>query len=294
MNPRHRAKPRLLFESIIRGPIMKKNSWALIPLIIVNSLSLFGFATFASNPDYLKKFPWAEPIFEISYPLFSRLQILLAVSAMIYVLWNQCSKVWMKAFVAIIITSLTSELAGTSVGIPFGAYGYSSLLGFKILGKVPALIPLSWFYMSIASYDLVSQRSKSNRFSLFRVTLSSLVLLVWDLVLDPAMSHLTPFWLWENPGGFFGMPTSNLVGWFITGFFLMLWLEILKAHEWLKALPQYFSRNFYLSNLMLPLGMCLISQLWTPVLLSLGALLPIILSTEDFKKLKHFQKEALA
>lgn len=273
---------------------MKKTSRALIPLLAVNSLSLFGFATFASNPDYLKQFPWAEPIFEVSYPLFSRLQILLAISAMVYALWRHCSKVWMKAFIAITVTSLTSELAGTSVGIPFGAYGYSSLLGFKILEKVPALIPLSWFYMSIASYDIVSQRIKSHQFSLFRVTLSSLVLLVWDLVLDPAMSHLTPFWLWENPGGFFGMPTSNLVGWFITGFFLMLWLEFLKANEWLKELPEHFSRNFYLANLMLPLGMCLISQLWIPVILSLSALLPIILSTKDFKKFKHFQKEALA
>lgn len=267
---------------------------ALFPLVFINLLSLFGFATFASNPDYLKMFPWAEPIFEISYPLFSRLQILLAFTGMVIVLRKNCSKSWLKPFLAITLTSLTSELAGTSVGIPFGAYGYSSLLGFKILDKVPALIPLSWFYMSLASYDMVRLKFSTSRWSWLRIGLSSLVLLIWDLVLDPAMSHLTPFWLWENPGGFFGMPTSNLVGWFITGFFLMLWLEFFNAREWLKTLPAHFTQYFYLANLMLPLGMCLISKLWTPVLLSLGALLPLLISQEHIKKLKFFTRESLA
>jgi len=266
----------------------------LLPLVFVNLLSLIGFATFANNPDYLKWFPWAEPIFEISYPLFSRIQILLAFGSMVFVLRKSCSTLWVKAFFAIAVTSLSSEILGTSFGIPFGAYGYSSLLGYKILDRVPVLIPLSWFYMSLASYDLVRARIRSTRFSFPRIMIASFILLVWDLVLDPAMSHLTPFWLWENPGGFFGMPTSNLVGWFITGLFLMLWLELFKAYRWLEALPKNFSKLFYLANLMLPLGMCLISRLWLPVILSVGSLLPVLLKTTDIKNPISRTKESLA
>lgn len=266
----------------------------LLPLVLVNLLSLIGFSTFATNPDYLRWFPWAEPVLEISYPLFSRLQILFAFGSMIFVLRKFCSNLWVKAFFAIAVTSLSSEILGTSFGIPFGAYGYSSLLGYKILDRVPVLIPLSWFYMSVASYDLVRARLKSTRFSFPRIMIASFILLVWDLVLDPAMSHLTPFWLWENPGGFFGMPTSNLVGWFITGFFLMLWLEVFKAYRWLERLPPNFSKLFYLSNLMLPLGMCLISKVWLPVILSLSSLLPVLVTPQELKNLISRPKESLA
>lgn len=269
-------------------------STALLPVVVVNLLSLIGFATFASNPDYLKMFPWAEPLFEISYPLFSRLQILLATGTLVVILTKFCSTSWVRPFLALAITSLTSELIGTNFGIPFGAYGYSALLGFKILDKVPALIPLSWFYMSLASYDLVRQHFSNPKFNFTRVTLSAIVLLVWDLVLDPAMSHLTPFWIWENPGGFFGMPTSNLVGWFITGFVLMVWLEFFRAYQWLTLLPENFMKLFYVANLMLPLGMCLISRLWIPVVLSVGALLPFLLPPHRINQIVIKAKGSLA
>jgi putative membrane protein len=48
--------------------------------------------------------------------------------------------------------SLGSELLGTSTGFPFGDYSYLSGLGYKIAGLVPFTIPLSWFYMGLASY----------------------------------------------------------------------------------------------------------------------------------------------
>ena len=44
--------------------------------------------------------------------------------------------------------SLASELLGTGLGIPFGPYSYTSLLGPKWFELVPLLIPLSWFTMS--------------------------------------------------------------------------------------------------------------------------------------------------
>jgi putative membrane protein len=249
---------------------------ALLPLVGVNLLSLFGFATFAANPDYLKMFPWAEPIMEISYPLFSRLQILLAFGAVIFTIRKNCSRVWIKSFFAIILTSLASELIGTTYGIPFGAYGYSSLLGYKVLDRVPWLIPLSWFYMSLASYDLIRSRITVETFSLKRIFGSAILLLVWDLVLDPAMSRLAPFWYWQNPEGLLGTPNSNLIGWWVTGLALMSWLEFFKAHQWLKKMPHKFLTYFYFANLMLPLGMCLLSQLWLPVVLVGVVLLPIL------------------
>src|SRR5512140_348966 len=39
--------------------------------------------------------------------------------------------------------SLTAELIGTSTGLPFGPYSYTTLLGYRIGGLVPFPIPLS-------------------------------------------------------------------------------------------------------------------------------------------------------
>ena len=85
---------------------------------------------------------------------------------------------------------------------------------------------------------------------------------VLQLSLDPAMSHLTPFWLWANPGWYYGMPAFNLFGWFVTGVVILGAMEWLGAEKMIRRLPENFCLVFYLANLMLPVGMCLVAQLW--------------------------------
>ena len=57
-------------------------------------------------------------------------------------------------FCLIHLTSLTSELSGTTVGLPFGPYHYTAGLGPKWFDHVPLLIPLSWFMMAVPSYAI--------------------------------------------------------------------------------------------------------------------------------------------
>ncbi|HLP90970.1 MAG TPA: carotenoid biosynthesis protein [Nostocaceae cyanobacterium] len=122
-----------------------------------------------------------------------------------------------------VLISLTSELLGTSTGFPFGHYSYLSGLGYKIAGLVPFTIPLSWFYVGFVAYLLARVGLEVDKKpSLLRhvgaVMLGSLLLTSWDFVLDPAMSQTTlPFWFWEKPGAFFGMPYQNFAGWLGTG-----------------------------------------------------------------------------
>jgi putative membrane protein len=50
----------------------------------------------------------------------------------------------------------------------------------------------------------------------------AVLLMAWDLVLDPAMSQTSlPFWEFEEIGEFFGMPYRNLSGWVATGMVFM-------------------------------------------------------------------------
>jgi putative membrane protein len=105
----------------------------------------------------------------------------------------------------------------------------------------------------------------------------SLILLVWDLALDPAMSAATSYWRWAETGPYYGMPWSNLLGWYVTGVLLLVVLAGLGADRWLSRVPPTFLAAFYGWNLVLPLGMSAAAGLWGAVLVTLAALSLVLL-----------------
>lgn len=161
---------------------------------------------------------------------------------------------WLTFMIPAIGISLISELLGTSTGFPFGAYHYLSGLGYKIGGLVPFTIPLSWFYLGFSSYLIarvgLNQLSLNNWLKdLGAIVFGALLLTSWDFVLDPGMSQArVPFWQWDQPGAFFGMPYQNFVGWFGTGVVFMTVATLIWR---LKPL------NFDRISLTIPVGMYL-------------------------------------
>lgn len=234
----------------------------------MNLTSIFGYATFSRNTDLLVRFPWSQPIFENAYWVFARLQILLAFFAMLALLQKSVGKLWVRSFWWAVGISLVSELSGTTWGLPFGSYEYTDLLGPTVMGKVPYLIPLSWFFMGVASYGLAQLIFSAKSFSLPRVLLASWILVSWDLTLDPAMSHLAPFWTWSDAGPYFGTPILNLVGWYATGVLIHLGFEGLRVFEWMAKISPSQLLLFYGANLILPLGIVVAAGLWEAVLIS--------------------------
>lgn len=246
--------------------------WLLFALVVVEAFSLLGYAYFVQNPENLLKWPWAAEIFPRSYELFAQAQIVLALLALAAFLWTSVRWRAVPAFVACYAVSLAVELAGTTYGLPFGAYEYSALLGPKIAGRVPYLVPVGWFVMAMPAYALVSRRFHGF-FGFFpRVFFAAVLLVTWDLTLDPAMSFLTPFWVWAGEGDFFGMPWLNVVGWFATALVIMTFFEALGVRRWASELPAAFLTTFYLANLALPFGFVVFAGLWQPVALTAGVL----------------------
>ena len=239
-------------------------------LLALNAVSIFGYGTFGIHPELVARWTWAGPIFNLAYPVFAQLQIVVAWAVFQLVLHRRSGWRWLPAFAATFVLSLASEWAGTTYGIPFGKYEYTALLGPKLLDKVPWLIPVSWFFMGLASYGVVVRLQGTRlRSAIFRIVAGAVLLTSWDLSLDPAMSHLTPFWLWENPGWYYGMPELNLFGWFVTGLVIMAAFELLGGEKLVAGLPRNFALVFYLANLMLPFGMCVVAELWLAALVTL-------------------------
>lgn len=168
------------------------------------------------------------------------------------------------------LLSLCSELLGTGIGIPFGEYRYTGALGSKWFDHVPVVIPLSWFFMAVPSYAIA--RAAYPHHTAYRVLMASMVLLSWDLSLDPAMSRATAYWLWAEPGAYYGMPWLNLFGWYTTGLALMGALALLRADRWIIRLPLRWLAGFYGVNLLLPVGMSVAAGLWGAVAATSGAL----------------------
>jgi putative membrane protein len=102
--------------------------------------------------------------------------------------------------------------------------------------------------------------------------LGAYLLTAWDLALDPAMSYLTPYWVWEDSGPFYGMPWVNLAGWMGTGIVLMAILEALGSRRWGTRLPLSWLTAYYAVVLLMPLGMVLAAGLWWSVLAVAAAL----------------------
>ncbi|MCS7050908.1 MAG: carotenoid biosynthesis protein, partial [Thermomicrobium sp.] len=153
------------------------------------------------------------------------LYIVLGAAAMLsFALATLGSRRALSFFVLSTSISLGAELIGTSTGWPFGNYAYTSGLGPKILDRVPFTIPLSWFTVGLASWLFAAQiGARWFRTTRPEVTipLGVWLLVVWDLVLDPAMAHeamQARFWVWHQTGSYYGMPVINFVGWALTGF----------------------------------------------------------------------------
>jgi putative membrane protein len=46
--------------------------------------------------------------------------------------------------------------------------------------------------------------------------LASLIMVAWDVTMDPDWSTLDRAWIWQDGGAYFGVPLSNFFGWFLT------------------------------------------------------------------------------
>ena len=257
--------------------------WA---LLFINAISIFGYATFTLHPELFARYPWSPPIYAVSYPLFARLQILLCFWLCIRACYKVFAWRWLVYFTPAFLISFLMEFGGTSYGIPFGKYSYTSLLGWQLGNKVPILIPISWFCMALCCYLLATQivgpmqRRTNHRtlsrwqFSMGRIAMASLLLVSWDFTLEPAMSQLTPYWIWEDSGVFFfGVAVRNLLGWLVTGFLIFLSFEILKLGDYSQQFGRAWPARFYLLNLSLPVGLSIAGGAWSPVILTMTTLL---------------------
>jgi len=238
-------------------------------LAAFTALAVFGYWNFALHPERLPATPLAGSFYVISFQFFAQSHVLVAAATLATVLTRRAGARWLGAFAVVYVLSFSAEHLGTGYGVPFGGYGYTGLLGVKVGGRVPALIPVSWFLMAVPSWVLSRWALPRHDQRMQRLLLGAGWMVAWDLALDPAMSFLTPYWLWEHAGPYYGMPLLNLLGWGVTAAILMAALDRTGTRAGLDRLPPGWAARYYAVVLLLPLGMVAAAGLWPAVLVTL-------------------------
>lgn len=265
--------------------------WLPVGLLIAHLCALIfgliGILIMLPNPQLWVNDANAVKVFDFSMKYAGATHIVLGAATMlvvgIFVLG------WRKTAIFAVLSgglSLTSELIGTGTGWPFGNYAYTDFLGYKVLGRVPYSIPLSWFYMGLASYllgTLMAARLGVRHRSFWSVILGVWFLTVWDLVLDPAMAHNSlriKFWVWDEVGPYFGMPIKNFIGWSLTGLIFMALSRILWRQDAVSdARALRIPLAIYVANLGFAMVLSAGVGLWAPIVLSAAlGLLPALLT----------------
>jgi uncharacterized membrane protein len=125
--------------------------------------------------------------------------------------------------VACLVVSNIFENLSIVTGFPFGHYHYTDVLGPKLF-LVPVTIGGAYFgagYLSWTVGQVLLGRNERRIDAFSRWTLpvvAAFVMAAWDFMLDPGASTINHYWIWEQGGGYFGVPFSNYLGWLMTVF----------------------------------------------------------------------------
>jgi uncharacterized membrane protein len=259
--------------------LMRVERTLLIGHILSMGFGLAGLLLVLPNPGFIAVLPdFGKTAFAWSMAGGGVVYMLLGMSAVAMYAYRTLG-IWhcLGFMIPAIGLSLVSELLGTTTGFPFGHYHYLSGLGYKIAGLVPFTIPLSWFYIGFSAYIIARAGLETLAIPqivkyIGAIGIGSLLLTSWDFVLDPAMSQTTvPFWIWEQPGAFFGMPYQNFAGWFGTGAVFMTVATLIWRLRPL-TLPHHdlgLPLAIYLGNFGFALITSLAARIYIPILLGL-------------------------
>ncbi|WP_337193175.1 carotenoid biosynthesis protein [Deinococcus xianganensis] len=163
----------------------------------------------------------------------------LFVAALLFV-WER-ENAWKAGLMALVafVLGLGVEVLGSRTGIPFGVYSYATAPGPLLLG-VPLIVPLGWFALTLTATSLSGGRP----------WLAGLLMLLWDVGLEPLMTAQR-YWVWSDPLPLWaGAPVQNFLGWWGVGW-LISWVFTglaprlfgLRREEWAWALP-WQARDF--------------------------------------------------
>jgi bisanhydrobacterioruberin hydratase len=144
----------------------------------------------------------------VSFSLFTRLiPLALLLSTFGFLLFhpNYTTKTWLL-FIILYLAGFFIEVAGVNTGIIFGYYTYGESLGFSVI-NTPLIIGVNWLLLVYLSSSVVEKLNVNNG---IKVVLASIIMLVYDIIIEPVAPRLD-MWTWANNE----IPLRNYLAWFV-------------------------------------------------------------------------------
>jgi putative membrane protein len=151
------------------------------------------------------------------------------------------------AALAVFLMAWAIEHIGVVAGVPFGRYRYTGALQPQLFGTVPLAIPCAWLMVAAGAWQLSHdfRRMKDegrgtnasaaglrpSRFALDligqhrlgrRLALAATLVLLLDLQIETVATRVNQYWIWQESGPYYGVPTANFVAWWLTGLAMAL------------------------------------------------------------------------
>ncbi|MFT4311342.1 MAG: carotenoid biosynthesis protein [Candidatus Woesearchaeota archaeon] len=166
---------------------------------------------------------------------------------------------WLKIIISISILAYIIETIGILTGFPYTPFEYTELMGYKILGVTPLALPFAFVPLVIGAIYLSQHLKKTWK----KITLAVAILVITDLILDPAAVALN-IWIWEINGVFYGVPFLNFIGWIFTGTLAVLIFRYFETNKIKKETltSLYLTVSFWT-------GATMWLNLWIPFIIGL-------------------------
>lgn len=158
------------------------------------------------------------------------------------------------------ILPLAVEAYAVATGVPYGRFTYSADLGYRVFGLVPWTVAFAYLPMLLGAVTLAGAAAGTSWSRL--VPAGTFVLLLVDLVIDPAVVH-AGLWVWSDGGAYYGVPASNFAGWVLTG---VVYTALFRLVAGDRAIPGTVAAS-----------LLLILAFWTGYLTRSGLAIPALL-----------------
>lgn len=123
------------------------------------------------------------------------------------------------ASMVVVVNVLENISIGT--GFPFGNFHHTAASGPQIF-NVPIITGFAYFSAGYVAWILAStllgeSDVETDRLSLLSTPIVAMFILTgWDACIDPIGGTVARNWVWEDGGGYYGVPISNYLGWMLT------------------------------------------------------------------------------
>lgn len=149
----------------------------------------------------------------------SLLLVLLGLSCVGW-LWANYGTRGLAVAAFLFVLGVGLEYIGVLTGFPFGSYRYTGVLVPELPGGVPFAMGFAWLLIVISGTFTASRLIFPGARSVVRVAMLSMLGALFavglDLLLEPVAYHVKGYWQWlAGSGGYYDIPWSNFVAWFV-------------------------------------------------------------------------------